>query len=183
MRRPRIGAAALALVALSAAHPAASAEGEPLEYAVKAAYLYKFGDFIEWPERAFAAPASAVNLCVAGEIPFDEDLAAAVEGKRIGARPIVVRRLGTVTADAGCHILYVGGADPARVAAALDAVRGTNVLTVADVAVGGGTPSIIRFEVKDNHLRFDIDQHAASLNGLTISSKLLSLALNVTPRK
>jgi len=162
---------------------AMAAENTSLEYAVKAAYLYKFGNFVEWPAAAFENASSVVNLCVVGEDPFGDILDKVVQGQTIGDRPIRVRRLKTVTRDSGCHILYVGGADTERIAQTLEAVRGANVLTVTDAADTGRSESVIDFVIKDDHVRFNIDAHAASLNGLTISSKLLGLALSVTSGK
>jgi hypothetical protein len=175
--RGRLAAFLLATWAAALAHPAPVSGGEALEYEVKAVYLYKFGNFIEWPASAFASPASAVNLCIAGTDPFGTRLDAAAAGQHIGARSIVVRRLQGVSRDANCQILFVGGSDSRGVARILDAVRGAGVLTVTDASSAGETPSIIRFVVQDDRVRFVIDRGAASLNGIIVSSKLQSLAL------
>jgi len=156
-----------------------AAENEPLEYAVKAAYLSKFGLYVEWPRAAFSSPSSALNLCIAGEDPFGATLDKAVADQRIGNRAIVVRRLKPVARDSGCHILYVGGSDKRQIRQVIDAVQGTAVLIVSDGASPAPAGSIINFVVKDNRVRFDIDDEAAEQNALTVSSKLLSLALNV----
>jgi hypothetical protein len=159
-----------------------AAEKESLEKAVKAAYLSKFGLYVEWPATAFPSPNSALTLCVAGEDPFGAALdKAAADQSTGGGRPISVRRLRTVGRDSGCHILYIGGSDALHIRQAIDAVRGSSVLTVSD-ARGTQVGAIINFVVKDNRVRFDIDEEAAAQNGLTISSKLLSLALNVKRR-
>lgn len=161
---------------------AAAAESDSLEYVVKAAYLYKLGDYIEWPATAFETPASSVNLCIVGEDPFGNNLEAAVNGQRIAGRPIVVRRLIEVDRASGCHILYVGGSDRQHVGAALEAVRGAPVLTVTDAARGEAI-GIVHFVVKDKRVRFEIDDESAALHGLKVSSKLFTLALSVKPRK
>jgi hypothetical protein len=173
---------ALQLVALWMAFAssfAIAAENEALEYAVKAAYLSKFGLYVEWPRAAFSSPSSALNLCIAGEDPFGATLDKAVADQRIGNRAIVVRRLKTVARDSGCHILYIGGSDRRHIRQVIDAVQGTGVLIVSDGAIPAPAGSIINFVVKDNRVRFDIDDEAADQNALTVSSKLLSLALNV----
>jgi hypothetical protein len=163
-------------------HPAAVAAGSAsLEYAVKAAYLYKLGNFIEWPPSTFPSSTSAVNLCVGGADPFGASLDVAAAGQHIGARPIVVRHLASVTRESDCQILFVGGSDPQAIGRILDAVRGVSVLTVTDTPTTGGTPSIIRFVIHDDHVRMVIDGRAASLNGIIVSAKLLSVALSVTP--
>ncbi len=160
---------------------ARAADGDSLEYAVKAAYLTKFGIYVEWPAVAFPSPGAALNLCIVGDDPFGAALDNAVEGQRIDKHPIVVRRLKTVARDSGCHILYLGVSDAARANQILEAVRGTAVLTVGDARGAGG--GIITFLVKDNRVRFNVDEEAANQNGLVISSKLLSLALGVKSRR
>src|SRR5260370_414537 len=105
----------------------ASAGTEQLEYAVKAAYLYKFGFFVQWPASAFAGT-NTVNLCGLGNDPFGETLDKTVAGQQIGGRPIAVKRLQTISKNSGCHILYIAG-DPSQ---ALEAVKGSSVLTVTD---------------------------------------------------
>lgn len=163
---------------VAVAIPAQAAE--PTEYAVKAAYLSKFGSYIEWPRATFSGADGAINLCVVGEDAFGsliDDAAAAQQGS---GRGIVVRRLKSVGRDSGCHIAYLGG--DVRVATAVDGLRGGPVLVVTD---GGGASTdggAIHFVMKDNRVRFTIDEDAAAQNGLNISSKLLNLALSVKPR-
>lgn len=170
-----------ALLAFALLPPAASAvEAESLEYAVKAAYLYKFAAYVDWPATAFAAPDSAITVCVAGADPFGPALDAAVHGQRIAGRAVAVRRQRTVDPAAGCHILYVGGSEPQR-GQILAAVRGSQVLTVTDSRDGSGSSGIIDFVIRDNRVRFDIDEAAAARNGLGISAKLMNLALNRRP--
>jgi hypothetical protein len=174
--------AVLAACAVAVAPGARAAEGGSLEYQLKAALLSKFGLFVDWPATAFSAPGSPLNLCVAGDDPFGVLLDNTVGGQRIGERAIAVRRLKMVGRDSGCHILYVGGSDSQRNTQTIEAVRGGSVLTVTDSGTGGGV-GIIDFVIRDNRVRFDINDEAAAQNGLVISSKLLSLALSVKPRR
>ncbi len=152
---------------------------ESLEYAVKAAYLTKFGIYVEWPSTAFASPSSTLNLCVIGDDPFGAALDTAAGTQRIDGRAIAVRRLKAVTRDAGCHILYVSNSEAQRSPQIIDSVRGSGVLTVGDARANGSAAPVISFVIKDNRVRFNVDEEAAAQNGLTISSKLLSLAWNV----
>ncbi len=174
------GAIAAAAIAVSGSTIALASV--PLEYAVKAAYLSKFGIFVDWPDSAFETPQSPVVLCVAGTDPFDGTLDRIVQGQRIGNRSIVVKRMKTVSRDSGCEILYAGGSDEQSVDQALEAVQGTGVLTVTDSIPDSHAPGIVEFVVHDNRVRFNIDEAAAQRNGITISSHLLSLALRVRPR-
>jgi hypothetical protein len=90
--------------------------------------------------------------------------------------------MNVVSRDSGCEILYAGGSDAQSVDQALAAVSGTNVLTVTDSVPDAHAPGIVEFVVENNRVRFNIDNEAARRNGITISSHLLSLALNVRPR-
>jgi hypothetical protein len=154
----------------------------PLEYQVKAAYLSKFGIFVDWPKSAFDSPQSPLVLCVAGADPFGDALDKIAQGQRIANRGITVKRLKAVARDSGCDILYAGGSDEQSIDQALNAVDGAGVLTVTDSVPDSHAAGIVEFVVQDNRVRFNIDEAAAAKNGLTISSHLLSLALNVRPR-
>lgn len=158
-----------------------AAEGDSLEYAVKAAYLYKFGIYVDWPAAAFESPSAPLIVCIVGDDPFGPSLDAAVSGQKVDTHPVEARRLKTVGRDSGCHILYLGMTDSTRASQIIETLRGSHVLTVSDAK--GANVGIITFVVKDNRVRFNIDDEAAAQNGLGISSKLLSLALNVKPRQ
>jgi hypothetical protein len=165
---------------LCAASFGAIAQGN-LEYAVKAAFLVRFGDYVEWPATAFSSPSAQLVVCVVGEDPFGPALDKAAGGRQAAGRPVVVKRLKAAKADSGCHIVFVAMADPVHLGQQLDALHGVPVLTVTDVA--SGASGIVNFVVKEERVRFDIDDEAAMKSGLAISSKLLALALNVRPRK
>ena len=174
--------AAMALPAAVSARAEVSRDS-PLEYAVKMAYLPKFANYVDWPTSAFATPQSDLTLCITGAEPFSGTADSAIEGQHVGERRIVVRHLDNVYRESGCQILFVAGVDPKRVGKVVDSVLGTGVLTVSEVEPAGQTPSIIRFVIADNHVRFAIDVQAAAQNGISVSSKLLSLALTVTPQR
>lgn len=172
------GAIVLALAILAGSAPARAAS---LEFPVKAAFLYKFAPFVEWPATAFPSQDSAITLCIVGYDPFGQAIDQAVQGQHLGAHPIVVRRLESVSAGSGCSIAYLGGSRAQSVEDGLAAVRGTPVLTVTDQAMGSARGAI-HFVVKDNRVRFIIDDEAAAKNGMNISSKLMRLALSVRLR-
>jgi hypothetical protein len=172
----------LAALALAAAPPLAAAS-QSLEYPVKAAYLSKFAPFVEWPAGAFGQPDSPFVVCVVGDDPFGPAIDNVVAGQSIGQRPIVVRRLARLERTSPCHVAYVSGSRAQSVADSLAAARGSGVLTVTDSSRPGGARGIVHFVVKDNRVRFHIDDQAAAQNGIAISSKLLSLALSVKSRR
>jgi hypothetical protein len=173
-RLPRRLVLALAVALL----PATPRAQSPLEIAVKAAYLYKFAPFVDWPAEADSTAPFAI--CVIGADPFGPVLERAVSGQRVGERPIVVRRLSLAVANPPCQIAYLGGTRAQPVKDALRILRGSPILTVTE---GSDPAGIIDLGLVDGRVRFRIDEQAAADNRLTISSKLLSLALAVRPRK
>jgi hypothetical protein len=164
------GLAQACLFGACCVHAAAGAES--LEVGIKAAYLYKFAPFVEWPDKVFASPDSPINLCIAGSDPFGPSLDRIVAGQRVGGRPIAVRHIGAVAPDTGCQIAFLGG--PAEQSSAeAAALHGQPVLTVSDQGGGG----IVSFVIVDNRVRFTIDKSAADDAHIVISSKLLNLAV------
>ena len=148
----------------------------PTEYEVKAAFLYNFAKFVEWPQAAFDRLRAPLALCIFGADPFGGELDLAVRRKTAQGRPVVVRRLAGLGELAPCHVLFVGSAERERFAEVLDAVAGKSVLTVGeddDFARAGG---MISFVVRGTRVRFSIDVGAAERVGLRLSSRLLDLA-------
>lgn len=179
-----LGRVALAtVVRLCVPEAGAMAQGTAPEHTVKAAFLTKFIPFIDWPASAFDPPEAPVTLCVVGEDPFGELLDHAVGEQAAGERPVTLQRLRQADREAGCHIMYIGGSDIPTVARALDTVRGLPVLTVTDQFSDTRAKGIINFVLRENRVRFEIDNDAALENKVLISSKLLSLALSVKLRK
>lgn len=173
----RIGASFLAVVLLLGVRGAA-AQAPSLEAAVKATYLYKFAPFVGWPNNVFTSSAGRFDICVLGDSGFADLVARGVAGQTIDSRPFTVEALPSVDAAQNCQILFVGDADPAARDAALMALQGKPVLTVTDT--GQGLPhGIINFVIVEGRVRFAIDLVEATRDRLTISSKLLSLAVSV----
>jgi hypothetical protein len=173
----RAACAALALALTALASPLAAQSGT-IEYTIKAAYLFRFTPFVEWPSSAFATSSSPFNVCVLGGDPFGPSLDQAWNGRQVGGHPVRVRRLQGLDGSNECHILYIGESRAQTATAALSKVRGSPVLTVTEQSLGvsGG---VVQFVVKDGHVRFTIDAGAAAANRVVISAKLLSLAASV----
>ncbi|MFZ2004153.1 MAG: YfiR family protein [Stellaceae bacterium] len=160
--------------------PAWADEAPPLQAAVMATYLVKFGPFIEWPPSSFPSSSTPLTICVVGEL-LSRALDEAASGQRDGDHPIAVRHIATAAVDMPCHILFADGS-PQQVAGALSAVKGKPVLTVTDQHDAASQKGIINFVIADNHVRFEIDPTQAVQAGLSMSSQLLSLAVNMRGR-
>jgi len=154
----------------STVHLLAQSSGE---YEVKAAFLYKFASFVEWPE---AARHGALGICVVGQDPFGSALERVVEGKTIGGREFTVRRLKTWQAGTGCHILFVAASEKQRLGPLLGQLKHETILTVGDVPGFCESGGAINLSVVASRVRLEINLDAATRAGLQVSSKLLSLA-------
>lgn len=173
MSRP----AALGFVMALANGLAASAPQQPIgEYAVKAAFLYNFVKFVEWPSDTFKKPYDPFSICILGEDPFGRSLDDIVAGKSIEGRPLAVRRLLSVTQLAGCQVLFVSSATNKRFLSVLSTITIPGVLTVGDSDAASDAGVVINFKLDGGKVHFDIDLEAAEREKLRISSRLLSLA-------
>lgn len=149
------------------------------EYEVKAAFLYNFAKFVEWPADAWASPKQPFTFCVFGKDPFGRALDDAIAGKTIVDRPTTVARARQVHELTGCQIVFISTSEAQKWPEIVAALRGRNVLIVGeseDFASSGGT---IQFVLEGNHIRFAINPDAADRARLKISSKLLALAVVV----
>jgi len=154
------------VVAWSAVLPA---QDVPLEYRVKAAFLFNFAKFVEWPPDTNAGP---LTICVAGRNVFGDFLAETVRGENINGRPLAVRVL--LEPERGCHILFVPRG--AATSAYLRGTRSSPVLTVGEAPDFIPQGGIVNFTVEGPSVRFEIDSQGAERAGLRISSRLLRLA-------
>ena len=162
--------AMLSLIVLLAAATAGVRAQEPsLEYRVKAAYLYNFVKFVEWPAASASGP---LTICVVGGNPFGSVLEETVRGESVGDRPLAVRNVDEP--DESCRVVFVPAGT--AVASALRATRGTPTLTVGETPRFLSQGGIINFVIEGGKVRFDINQEAAARADLKISSRLLRLA-------
>jgi hypothetical protein len=179
MARARALLCITALLATALPGGPALAAAQPSDMAVKAAFLSKFGSYVNWPPAAASGP---VYLCIVGNDPFGGVIEAAIRGQQASGRPLQLRRFAGTDGASGCHIAFVQGANAAATASMLGSLRGKPILTVTD-ARAGGQQGMIHFVLQQGRVRFHIDDAAAAQSRLLISSRLLSLALNVRQRR
>lgn len=172
----------LIIAASLVAAPAAMAQEPELERAIKATYLVKLAPFVQWPEEE-EADSSYFTICIGGHDPFGTLLDTAAADISIQDRPVTIRRLAYVTAEDGCQMLYAAGSEIQSARQMVEAVAGTPVLTVTDMARRNGDHGIIHFVERENRIRFSVNLERARGNDLGISSKLISLAISVTPEE
>ena len=172
----RIGALLLACSCLAAAARAqTTAASGPTEYEVKAAYLFNFGRFVQWP----ASKAGGVfELCVLGPDPFGMALDRVVTGALVSGRTVRARRIASPDDASPCHIVFVS-AQHERLDEALAVVGKAQVLTVGDSPQFLARGGMIQFVLEGSRVRFQVNLARAQSAGLVLSSELLRVATRV----
>jgi hypothetical protein len=167
----------LAILALLALDPVArEARGDtPLEQQVKSAFIANFVQFIDWPETAFGKPDDPLIIGVVDPGALGDSLKAAVDGKTVKGRKLVIQQFTPATAGK-CHVLLTAGLNGADLDAALKAAKSGSVLTIGDAASFTDAGGVIQFYLEDRKVRFEINLAAAQRAKLQISSQLLKLA-------
>ena len=148
------------------------------ESSLKAAFIYSFAKFTEWPQDALP-PTAIFSACVLGDSQIRDALERTVKGRQFEGRGINVSQVQLAGKLRSCHLLYVTGVSTAQIAAIVAAVRGAPVLTISDgddfVRQGG----IAQMFVENGKMRFDLNLEVAKLSRLQLSSKLIVLAARV----
>lgn len=143
------------------------------EYQVKAAYLFNFGQFVEWPAAAWDSPTAPFVIGIVGTDPFGSVLDEVVRGESIDGHKLVVRRFKSVEDVAACNILFIARSEAANLERTARALRGRSVLTVTDSPGAENRGAIIALVTENNRIRMRINLAEARANNLVISSKLL----------
>jgi len=146
------------------------------EYQVKAAYLFNFLKFVEFPGESFADPLAPFVIGVVGEDPFGNALPQVVIGKTVQGRDLVIRLYHAGEDLRGAHILFISASERKRLPMIFSGLRGSSVLTVGDTPGFLDAGGVIQFVNENDRIRFAINLDAAGRARLKMSSKLLSLA-------
>ncbi|MBI4601283.1 MAG: YfiR family protein [Planctomycetes bacterium] len=173
-RRP---AALWAALALALAHAQARPE-EPrsAERAIKAAFLFNFTKFVEWPASAFGDAKAPFVIAVLGEDLFGELLEAAVKGKVVKGRPITIRRYTEVKELGPAHVLFVSSSLAGQLAEVFEATKKLPVLTVSDMPGFIQRQGAIEFVIADGRVKLHVNFDNAAAAGLKLSAELLKVS-------
>jgi len=158
----------------------AQSDVQAAEYKVKAAFLYKFASYIEWPSQVFERPESPIVIGVAGADALGDELAEVITGRSIGGRPVEVRKVRRGASLNGLHILFVGRSDRGS-SDVLASAKGRPVLTVTESEDAFALGSMINFVIVDDRVRFDVALREAEIANLKVSARLLRVARKVLP--
>jgi hypothetical protein len=166
----------MALLALGCAAPLLSQDAPSVEYQLKAAFLFNFAKFVEWPQDAFQGEKAPITLCVFRHDPFGGALDEVIRGKAINNRDLLARRINELSELKTCQVVFVGDSAEKQLPEVLNSLKGASALLVGeseDFAERGGG---IQFFLENNKLRFAINVDAIQRARLQASSKLLALA-------
>ena len=179
LRQSLLVVGVMSLLLLSSG-PAIAQSSGATEYQIKAAFLYNFTRFVEWPADVFNSPDTAMQICILGENPFGEDLDTLVHNKMVAGHALRVVQLRKAPQIKDCQILFIAAPAGSQTREALQRAQGLSVLTVGEVPGFASQGGIINFVLENERVRFEINDKAATEARLKISSKLLSLARSVT---
>lgn len=169
-----IAALCLSTVAISVAQ-----QSKPTEYQVKAAYLYNFSRFVEWPQQMPHNPGDYFLICILGDNPFGNALADIVSHEHVNGMSVLTKQVLTPEDVAGCRMLFISYSERNRLKHILSTLDHTSVLTVSDLPQFTEHGGMIQFVVEDNHVRFQVNVATAKRAGLAMSSELLKVAVGV----
>jgi hypothetical protein len=181
-RAPGLLARALLAAAccLAFAPVASSADQASREYLLKAAFLFNFTQFVEWPAESFADDAAPIRIGVLGADPFGQALEETVRDEVVRARRLVIERAQSAEELRDCHLVFVGG-HAAATAIDLSVLDRAPILVVCEDPVTAEQGAVVRFYLDGQKVRFEINPAEASRRGLKMSAQLLSLARIVGP--
>jgi hypothetical protein len=169
------------VVALGNCLVAQSLEPPIDEYKVKAAFLYNFAKFVQWPAEAFQSATEPITICILGQDPFGSSLEDTVAHRPVEGRSFIVRHISTLKQGAGCHVLFVSSAENKRSSPSLADIQAPGILTIGESDSSNPDGSVINLRLDGGKVRFDINVAAADRAKLHISSRLLSLAHVIEP--
>jgi hypothetical protein len=174
----------VSLIAMAAIPSNMAAQSDVSEYRVKAAFMFQFAQFVTWPEDAFKDAASPINFCTLGTDPFGGALEAALDGKSVGAHPAHVVHLKQRQEASICHMLFVGADNANRLAAVLQSLQSSPVVTVGDIDRFAQQGGMIGLVLENNKVRFEINLDAADRGRVKFNARLITLAKNLisTPK-
>jgi hypothetical protein len=149
------------------------------EYRLKAAFLYNFTKFVEWPAPRFAETNSPIVIGVWGKDPFGPDLQQVIKDRSVNGRALVFKPVETAEEAKAVHLLFIPATEDSRVSGHLRALQGSSVLTVGETEAFGEAGGIIQFLREGDKVRFNINIGSAEQAQMKISAQLQKLAKTV----
>jgi hypothetical protein len=148
-----------------------------LERRIKAAFLYKFAGYVEWPEGTFQKPDAPITIAVMGDDALADELSRLAAGHTVEGRPLVIRKQHDNELAAGTNVLFIGHAEANRLRARGNALLPVLIVTESDDALAQG--SNINFIVSGGRVRFELSVENSEKRRLKLSSRLITVAQNM----
>ena len=152
---------------------------KPTDYDVKAAYLFNFGRFIEWPTQVTTSRNEHFTVCVLGRDPFGPGLDSTLAGETIGGKSVVAKRISNPQESDDCRIIFLSPAEGGHLKKIVAELDKKAVLTVSDMPEFAQLGGMIQFVLEGKKVRFEVNLAATQRAGLTLSSELLKVATTV----
>jgi len=178
-RTPWARISGLVLCLLCSLFPLRAQQPKAGEYQVKAAYLYNFGKFVDWPNGTATSKDGPFLICVLGNDPFGSTLDAMIANQKIGGRGVVAKRVSKPKDALGCRILFISSSEDTQLGDILASLSSSDVLTVGDSSQFSQRGGMIGFVFEGDKVRFEVNLANAEKAGLTLSSELLKVAVTV----
>jgi len=154
------------------------AADDELELKIKAAYLYNFTRFVQWPDSTNAATVVPFNICVLGKSPFRNSLDS-LEKRTVKQRPIEVRYMKDISAIHNCQILYVSSSETRRLKNILPHLENKPILTVASIPDFVNRGGMLGLKLVDGKVRLEANLDTVNQSNLIISAKLLEVCWQI----
>ena len=174
-----VGALLIACWSLFGGHFSEAQQQKATEFRVKAAYLYNFGKFVEWPDKVVPEKDQSFEICVLGADPFGAALDAALASASIDGKSVEAKRISKTQDVDSCRIVFISSSEEGHLKEVLTALGKASVLTVSDIPRFSQRGGMIGFVLDGNRVRFDVNLASAQNARLTLSSELLKVATNV----
>jgi hypothetical protein len=145
------------------------------EYKVKAAFLYNFTKFVEWPAEVFADPSLPISICIVGQDPFGKSIDT-IKDKTVKERKLLIRRYPWVEDLKACNLIFISPSENKNLAGILEKIKDMHMLTVSDMEGFADRGGMIHLNKGKNKIRLEINIDAVKQSGLKVSSKLLNIA-------
>lgn len=180
-RCPEWGLAAVAAAAILATPFAAASQGpqRATDVVLKAAFVYNFAKFAEWPALRTG---QAIAVCIVGDDGMAAEFDKTANGKGIGGHVVAMTRPVDTSTWSACHVLFIADTEARRSAKELFLIRTAPVLTVSDAPGFARGSGLVELYVEDGRMRFAINVDALGRSGLQLSSRLLGLAKIIRDR-
>ena len=155
--------------------PARAQSEQAREYQIKAAFIYNFFKFVDWPEAPLSETPGTISICILGRDPFG-GIFAPIEGRSVKNKKLAIKRVSSPGEIGSCQILFICSSEQERLGPILAATCGKSILTVSDIKDFARRGGMVGFSSGKNTVHFAINFKASERSGLKMSSKLLEMA-------